>query len=226
MASAQAPKSDISPTFAPWVERYMRAHGLSKAKLADMAHIHVQTLSRLLQGGSVRVEIQTFVGLAEAMNIELAFLLHKAGFDIGADGINVPRLERVEAVANAFSEIQDDCRSAMVEAAHLLDGRESNLPDGSIADVRERVIEAVAKFDLATSRLRADGYLADSPVAVAHAQRPSFKSKAKTQWTEDEDAVLRANPNMRHTELAKLLDRSEDAVRIRRMRLTRERMTT
>jgi transcriptional regulator with XRE-family HTH domain len=208
--------SVIPPTFGPWAQKLLDQQGWTKIKAAEMAGIHQDTLRRLFKGGPMNVEISVFEGLAKALNMDLGFVLHKAGFEIDPDGVKMERVQRVQSVADTYGEVESICRSALAECAALL-GEETPLDPINVSNAVIEVHGALLALDLAVSRLRAEGYIASTPGAVRDTNR-SLMEGARSEWTADQDRMLIAGLHD-DTELSRRIGRSVNAIRNRRKRL-------
>lgn len=258
-------KSRLDPDFGPWLKRMRQQRGLKMQQFAEKCDIGYTTLQTMENevGREATLAVALFVKIADALGIELGYVLYKAGFDIGRDGINMARLKRVETAAEAFELCEPELRSALAEAmaafdapvtkARRKDATVGNLVTGSwlrefalgvtdagsddrdrlmriasLLDEREKPVEhdpetdrlivrlgmGLARLDVATERLREDGFMRPlrEPVEpVEPVTKPRF-------WSVEEDAFLRANPDMSSRDLAVRLGRTYDAVRVRRVR--------
>lgn len=213
-----APKTQLAPGFAPWVERWLKTRGLSRSAFAKASGIQPDTFTKLLRDAELRVDVQTFVALARGMNLELSYVLHKAGFDIGADGVNMPRLQRAESIVAAYGEIYDETRYALAETAILLNADdESDISPLVPRDVQEHVTRALTKLEVVTARLKGDGYLVQDPRGST-GRHPRLRQA----WSDEEDRMLKDSPNLSDEELASRFGRNVNAVRARRRRVTQE----
>lgn len=88
-----------------------------------------------------------FVALAEGLDLELGYVLHKAGFALDAGGTNMDRLMRVEGIIDVLDAREHGLRAALAEAIDRLD----TVGDTETA---KRLAVELAGLDLVTTRLR------------------------------------------------------------------------
>lgn len=147
----------LNPEFAGWIKRTRDARGLSTKDLADKAGLSTGVVQGLLNGeASALTPVHTYQRLALGLDLDLSYVMHRAGFDIGPGGINMQRLERVEAVVDRLDKAEPALRRALAEGAEAL----AHPPDAHVlggassAAIRQLLVEGLAHLDLITERLK------------------------------------------------------------------------
>lgn len=192
--------------FPEWLERTRLGLGLNAQALADKAKLHRGVVARMERGEYSDSALSVYVRLADALEVELGYLLYRAGFDVNREGIDLARVQRIETVTSVFEDILVTVRSALAEAHHLLDGT-TILPAPPVDQATTNIAAALAVLDAADVRLHSEQSLT----------APS-KSIAPRVWTEDEDAILRALDGLSAEDVAARMNRTPDAIRVRRAR--------
>jgi transcriptional regulator with XRE-family HTH domain len=210
-ATNAAPKSTLSPEFGTWLRRARMGLPQNLLEFASAAELSPGTVRDLELGHRLTgvFSIEVFVRIANTLGMELGYVLHKAGFDIGRDGIDLGRLNRIEQAVEALIRNEGDLRLALSEALAEVD-----VP-GPTNPRREELIgelgRGLAALDRTVERLRHGGF---APVA----QEPKEAEIAPRAWTEQEKAWLREHPEATNSHAAEVLGRSKEAVRIWRSR--------
>lgn len=203
----------IDPGFAEWFQRARLNLGLTKDEMAKRAHLSPDTISEFEKGEKTGkpIMIGTFVGIADAFNMDLAYVLTKAGVRLGTSGVNIARLNRVEAAADAFARAETQTRRTLAEAMFALEHRE-DLTDEEVARLVGQLGRSLGHVDLLAERLHAMGF--------STTVRPMFGTGSRNRaWTPEEERYVRENPSLSLKDLADELGRSEDGVRAKRMKL-------
>lgn len=143
-----APYKEIAPSFGPWLRRARESRGMMVKDFASAAGLGRSTVHDLEQGrsGGGSVAVHTFQRLALGMGLDLGYVLHKAGFEVGVDGVNLARLAAVEEVLSLLDGSEPLLRRAMAEAVEAL--------DVLAPDAAEDVRRALVRYDLVVERLR------------------------------------------------------------------------
>jgi transcriptional regulator with XRE-family HTH domain len=209
MAGASSTKSRLSPEFGKWLRSTRESMRLTVKDFAERAGMTAGTITNFEKGHRSEgvFSVDVFRQLAEALNMDLGYVLYKAGYDLGPDGINLAALKRVEAVADDFAEYASDLRIALADAIGEFD-KPGNGDDGMIIELAR----GLAALDRLSERLRREGFTPGSTSSRV------TEASART-WSDAEEAFLRTNPNLTHAEAADHLGRTVDAVRAHRIRL-------
>jgi transcriptional regulator with XRE-family HTH domain len=134
--------------FGSWLRRSREARGLEKKELAVLTQIRPGTLTEVEMGRLTPASgVELFARIAHGLGLELAYVLHKAGYDVGKGAVNMARLERVEMIIEDLDVRTPDIRRAMAEAMDRLDA----VGDDSTANELGRALGAL---DLVTERIR------------------------------------------------------------------------
>lgn len=157
--SLQGPRAFDAETFASWLRRSREARGWNQTEFSERAGITRGTI-RVFEkgehkGGLPTVEI--FERLAAGLELDLGFVLHKAGYNVGTDGVNMERLQRLEDTMRILDEAEPALRETLAEALHRID---STPPAGAVEEERilrlgDKLGRALGVLDLVTTRLRA-----------------------------------------------------------------------
>jgi transcriptional regulator with XRE-family HTH domain len=153
-----APKHKIKahmdgPGFAAWLKRTREARGEYVRELAKRSGIGATRLTQLEQGHlpeSYAPSVNLFVRLAAALEVELTYVLHKAGYPTGVAGVNMDRLHRIELLMEQLANVEPTIRSAIVEAHDALSARTPYYPEPILDKLRRALVE----LDLTTERIR------------------------------------------------------------------------
>jgi transcriptional regulator with XRE-family HTH domain len=211
---------DLAPDWPDWLRRMRTARKLNITEMAQKMDVNPQTYRSLEMGKTGSYYIGLFQILADTLGIELGYVLHKAGFDVGREGLNSVRLQRAEAVADAFAGMAEQIRSAMAEAMNALDPKLPVAADRPNERAIDNLGRALGLLDLAEGRLRDEGFLGRQAFQIS--QDPVGVNR---RWTDEEYAYLEEHDEMSEDELASRLGRTVAAVRIarhRRRKTTRE----
>jgi transcriptional regulator with XRE-family HTH domain len=138
--------------FGSWLRRTRESRGLELKELAAACDIRVGTLGELeldnrRNPGIPGIEI--FARIARGLDLELSYVLHKAGFDLGAGGVNLDRLHRIEMLMEMLDQEAPMIRRAIAEGMDQLDGGGTGR-DETI----NRLGRALGALDLVTERVR------------------------------------------------------------------------
>lgn len=114
-ASIQSP---LAPDFGPWLRRARESLHMTVKEFADRADLSTSTVTNFESGNRMAgaIAVEMFVRFSRALNMDLGYVLYKAGFDIGPDGVSLSKLRRIEMVAEDFAEHVSPLRSALAEA--------------------------------------------------------------------------------------------------------------
>lgn len=212
---------EFDPDFGDWLRRAREAKGFTLTSFARAIDMHSDSYRSFERGEPAAYYLGSFIRIAKGLDIELGYLLHKAGFDIGRDGINTARLKRAESVTDAIEHITGTLRAALSEAVTLV----TNGMNPTSADAQTKALAdigvALALLDAAEGRLRADSWITEQPRSDVD-QAPT----ARRPWTEADEHTIMMHPTKTNSELAHMLGRTVDAVRFRRQRLTGTKETT
>ena len=143
--------------FGDWLRRSREMRGLTKGELSERAPINRGTLQQFEKGehgGIPSVEI--FQRLARGLELDLGYVLHQAGYDVGREGVNMARLKRVEAVLDALDDDAPKIRLALAEAIKALDAAERGIAHIATDSLLAQLGRALGALDVVTERLRED----------------------------------------------------------------------
>jgi transcriptional regulator with XRE-family HTH domain len=133
--------------FGKWLRGTRESHRLSKDELVRRSGVSKTTVTEL-ENGHFRhplPSLDTFLGISRGLDVELGYVLHKAGLPVGL-GVNMERLEHVEQTMELLDVAEHEIRKAMAEAIERFGG-----PVPAARDLAQ----ALAAFDLVVERLRA-----------------------------------------------------------------------
>lgn len=204
----------LDPDFGRWLKKTRISLGFpSQRDLADKAQVNRTWLQLMEKGEAYPYYLSTFERVAGALDIEFGYFLYKAGLDIGREGVDLAKIRRAEAIADAYESFGREFRDAIAEAMNVLDPRlpplEERAADRAISDLGR----VLGLLDLADGRLRADGWIQE--IRRDHLHQPV----ALAPWAEEDDEYLRQHRDLSHEDVARALNRSVDAVRHRRSRI-------
>jgi transcriptional regulator with XRE-family HTH domain len=137
-----------SRSFGTWLKRSREARRLGSKELAEKCGLARGVITELEQG-TLRPNraIDVYVRVAKGLELELGFVLYKAGFDMGESGLNMERLQRTEEIIELLGTNESRIRRAIAEGMEGFN-IQGNYP------LAERLGDALGKFDLVTERLR------------------------------------------------------------------------
>lgn len=209
--AVKMPSSRIAPEFGDWLRRARLGIPLNLVEFAKACELNVGTVRdlELTRREEAAFSLEVFVRVAKGLNMDLAYVLHRAGFDVGAGGIKVSRLSAIEGALELFVEHEHTMRSAMAEAMAAVDRPNAREDvDRLISDLGR----GLGALDLVIERLIREGF-------VASRREPEQEQGAARPWTEQDREFLRENPSLSNEDAARQLDRSPDAIRAQRIRL-------
>lgn len=196
----------INEEFGLWLRRQRMAHGWTQEQFADIAGVSRTTIGPLERGAlSPHTPMSLLLKLTEALGVEFGYLLFKAGMPINRDGVDMERLRAAESIGEAYGAIEYDLRSALAETLAWLSTGDGEIPRECRKSVVDRLRVGLLTLDLATTRLKASGYLLEPPATTAVSKN--------AEWTEAETQFVREHPEASHAELASRLGRSPESVR-------------
>ena len=205
----------LDPEFGAWVERQRKAKGMSLSQLAEASGLHSGTIRDFETMTAKKISIDSFQRLSQGLQVEFGYMLYKAGFDIGRDGMDMARIRRVEVLGEAWRELEHDMRRALAEAAQALSVKAGTDPMVTVEDpltVVRRVSAALSTLDVVTERLRDEGFLVDAPPPVQ-------PESAAGLWRPGEIEFMRNNLHLSNEEIGRRLGRPTDGVRYQRKRM-------
>jgi transcriptional regulator with XRE-family HTH domain len=202
----------LDPAFGPWLKKTRAQLGWTQESLAAATGLNDQLIRGMERGTRHPYTLYAFVKLAEVLSMELGYLLHKAGLDVGREGLSSVKLQRAEQIADAFEEIASTIRAALAEGINVLNPHLPPADKAANAKVSADMGVALGVLDVAESRLRHDGWI--------HGYRePAFGVTVKRPWSARDDDFLREHTGIPHEEVARMLNRSIESVRNRRTKL-------
>jgi transcriptional regulator with XRE-family HTH domain len=207
-----AAATKIDPDFGPWLRRTREGMRVSVKEFAERAGLNTGTITNFEKGhrltGAFTVEV--FEQLAMALEVDLAYMLFKAGYKLGPDGIDAARLKRMEVVAGDFAEHAPDLRLALANAIGEAERRDNKR-------LQLELGRGLAALDRMAERLSREGFTPGAGSAV------EYESVERRPWLDADVAFLRENPKLSHQEAGRYLGRSATAVRIKRTTMNGDR---
>lgn len=213
--AVKMPSSRIDPEFGDWLRRARLGIPLNLVEFSKSCELNVGTVRdlELTRREEAAFSLEVFVRIAKGLNMDLAYVLHRAGFDVGADGIKVSRLSAIEGALEVFVEHEHTMRSAVAEAMAFVDGSDKPMWAGrSVVGLISDLGRALGALDLVTERLLHEGF-------IASRREPELEPTAARPWSEQDREFLRENASLSNEDAARHLDRSPDAIRAQRIRL-------
>lgn len=200
--------------FGEWFERLRENRGFTGTGLAEAVGVNRGTIRRLENGEIFNsVPVALYERIAKALGVDLGYLLSRAGYSMGASGVNLARLGRVEVICDAYAEIHSVVRAALSDAMVALDkpGPLEPEPEATRESLIAGCARALAVIDSATERL--NGLDAMAP--------PERASQRRARWTEADIRFLNEHDNWTTADIAKALNRTPEAVRMFRQNMLR-----
>lgn len=202
-------QSPLAPDFGPWLRRARESLHMTVKEFAERADLSTSTVTNFESGsrmaGAIAVEL--FVRFSRALNMDLGYVLYKAGFDIGPDGVNLSKLRRVEMVAEDFAKHEWPLRFALAEAIGEFDRRGD---DRMILELSR----GLAALDRMSERLRREGFTPGRAVRDHHSGGENGRI-----WNLSERTFLQEHLELSDEEIAGHLGRTVYAVRAQRKRI-------
>lgn len=159
MAGGPPRTKPLDPEFGAWLKRVRASKKLLQREVAERAGVNTNTYTNLENSLVERVgtpSVAVFERVAHALDLDLGYVLHKAGFDIGAAGVNLTRLAKVESILETLAAGQHEIRKGLAGAMHAAEQQPTLFDHDQVVAEMGR---ALAAFDLITERLHEEGAL-------------------------------------------------------------------
>lgn len=202
----------LDSDFGPWLRRTREGMRISVKEFAERAGLNTGTVTNFEKGhrSTGAFTIDVFERFAIGLGMDLAYVLHKAGYKLGPDGIDAARLKRMEVVAGDFAEHTSDLRLALADAIGEAERRNNKR-------LQLELGRGLAALDRVTERLSREGFAPGAGNAV------DYESVERRPWLDADVSFLRENPTLSHQEAGRYLGRSATAVRIKRTTMNGDR---
>lgn len=148
MGGAITPLTTIKPGFGPWLKRVRQSKKLKQDDVCERAGLGRTTITAWENSRVNFPTVDAMARLAVGYDLDLGYLMHKAGFDIGASGLDLVRLRRIEKVFEVLDAGAPVIRRALAESYQAVPMTEETQQH------LHRIGEALASLDLVTERLR------------------------------------------------------------------------